>query len=94
MRLTSVRPSHKKGKKYDAVFDIKGRQKVVPFGAKGYTDYTRSKDPARKARYLKRHAKREQWSKPDSPGALSRWILWNKPTLKASVADFKRKFNT
>ena len=27
-----------------------------------------------------------------SPGALSRWILWNKPTLKASIADFKKRF--
>jgi hypothetical protein len=34
----------------------------------------------------------EHWSKPDTPGALSRWILWNKKTLKASLKDFKRKF--
>jgi hypothetical protein len=94
MKLKSLRPSRKKGKKWDAVFDVNGRKKVVAFGAKGYTDYTKSKDPVRKARYLKRHSKREQWSKPDTPGALSRWILWNKPTIKASVADFKRKFNT
>ena len=25
-----------------------------------------------------------------SAGALSRWILWNKPTLKASIDDYKK----
>jgi hypothetical protein len=35
----------------------------------------------------------EHWQRPDTPGALSRWVLWNKPTLAASVADFKRKFD-
>jgi len=24
---------------------------------------------------------------------LSRWILWNKPTLKASISDFKKRFD-
>jgi hypothetical protein len=28
-----------------------------------------------------------------SAGALSRWLLWNKPTLKESLEDFKNKFN-
>jgi len=28
-----------------------------------------------------------------SAGALSRWILWNKPTIEASKADFKKRFN-
>jgi hypothetical protein len=27
-----------------------------------------------------------------SAGALSRWILWNKPTLAASIKDYKKRF--
>ncbi len=64
----------------------------IKFGARGYSDYTIHKDPARKERYLKRHAPNENWNDFLSPGALSRWILWNKPTLSASISDYIRRF--
>jgi hypothetical protein len=38
------------------------------------------------------HRKNENWDKPDTPGALSRYILWNKKTLRASIRDFKKRF--
>jgi hypothetical protein len=50
-------------------------------------------DEERKKLYLKRHEKNENWNDPKSRGALSRWILWNKKTLSASIADFKKRFN-
>jgi len=94
LRLKTVRRSHKKEKKWDAVFEKNGREKVVPFGQKGYSDYTKHKNKTRKQRYLKRHAGMgEHWTQPDTPGALSKWILWNKPSFKASVNDFKKRFN-
>lgn len=95
LRLKTVRRSHKKEKKWDAVF-VKpdGGEKVVPFGQKSYSDYTKHKDKTRKQRYLKRHSGMgEHWNKPDTPGALSKWILWNKPSFKASLADFKKRFD-
>jgi hypothetical protein len=93
LRLKTVRRSHKKEKKWDAVFEKNGREKVVPFGQKGYSDYTKHKNKTRKQRYLKRHSGMgEHWTQPDTPGALSKWILWNKPTFKASLADFKKRF--
>ena len=95
LRLKTIRRSHKKEKKWDAVF-IKpnGSEKVVPFGQKGYSDYTKHKDKTRKQRYIKRHSGMgENWRKPDTPGALSYWILWNKPSFNASVADFKKRFD-
>jgi hypothetical protein len=93
LRLKTVRKSHKKEKKWDAVFEKDGKEKVVPFGQKGYSDFTKHKDTKRKARYLKRHSGMgEHWQKPDTPGALSKWILWNKPTFKASLSDFKKRF--
>jgi hypothetical protein len=95
LKLKSVRKSHKPEKKWDAVFITdKGREKVVPFGAAGMSDFTKHKDKTRRARYLKRHAGMgEDWRKPDTPGALSRWILWNKETFRESVRDFKKRFN-
>lgn len=94
MRLKTVRRSHKKDKKWDAVFVYPdGHTKTVPFGARGMGDYTKHKDKTRKQRYLKRHAGMgEHWNQPDTPGALSKWILWNKPSFKASLADFKKRF--
>lgn len=95
LRLKTVRRSHKKEKKWDAVFvKSDGKEKVVSFGAAGMSDFTKHKDKTRKQRYLKRHAGMgEHWNKPDTPGALSKWILWNKPSFKASLADFKKRFD-
>jgi len=66
--------------------------KRVHFGAKGMSDFTIHKDEERKERYLNRHRAREDWNDPYTAGALSRWVLWNKPTLKASWNDYKKRF--
>ena len=49
-----IRKSSKADKKYEAVID--GR-KTVPFGAKGYSDFTLHKNPERKQRYIQRYQK-------------------------------------
>jgi hypothetical protein len=93
LQLKTIKRSHRPEKKFDAVFLRDGREKTISFGAAGMSDFTKHKNVTRRARYLKRHTgKGEKWSQPDTAGALSRWILWNKPTFKASVADFKRRF--
>ena len=94
LRLKTVRKSHKSEKKWDAVFDKNGREKVVSFGAAGMSDYTKHKDKTRRARYLQRHkGMGEHWDKPDTPGALSRWILWGPSTsFRKSVKAYKKRF--
>lgn len=93
-KLIKLTKSPKKEKKMMAVFENKvtGRRKTTHFGANGMSDYTKHKDPERKKRYMNRHSKNENWKDPTTAGALSRWILWNKPSLKASISDYKRKF--
>ena len=66
--------------------------RAIKFGADGYSDYTKHKDPERMKRYLARHRPNENWSDKYSAGFWSRWLLWNKPTLKASAADIKKRF--
>lgn len=56
------------------------------------SDYILHDNEERKQRYINRHAKNENWKDPTTAGALSRWILWNKPTLQASIIDYKKKF--
>ena len=81
-------------KKYMAIFYKDGKKiKTTHFGAAGMSDYTKHKNKTRKRRYMTRHKKRENWNNYKSAGSLSRYILWNKPTLKESISDYKRKFN-
>ena len=85
-----IKKSNKKGKKFMATFDDK---KTIHLGSAGMSDFTIHKDPKRKQRYLKRHQARENWNDPKTAGALSRWILWNKTSLKESIDDYKKRFN-
>jgi hypothetical protein len=85
--------SDRKDKKYKAFFtNNKKESKIVHFGASGYSDYTIHKDDERKKRYIERHKGNEKFNDPYSPGALSRWILWNMKSLRESIKDYKRRF--
>jgi hypothetical protein len=100
MWLLSITKSDKPEKKLKAVFckcekknSCKGsNHKTVHFGQKGSSTYPDHKDDDKKDAYLKRHKANENWNEPTSAGALSRWILWNKKTISASIADFKKRF--
>jgi len=83
--------STRKDKKYMVRIDD---TKTVHFGALGYSDYTKHKDKDRKKLYIKRHQKRENWTKSGlkTAGFWSRWILWNKPSLTASIKDVEKRF--
>ena len=88
-----ISKASQKGKKLQAQFFDNGKKvKTTPFGASGMSDFTKHKDEARRQRYLERHSK-ESWSDPKTPATLARYILWNKPTLRASIADYKKRFN-
>lgn len=75
------------------------RTKTIKFGAAGAKDFIQYQKEgkavaeARKAAYIARHNKREDWTKSgvDTAGFWSRWILWNMPTLGASLADAKKR---
>jgi hypothetical protein len=78
--------------KYKAVFVINNKQtKVTHFGANGYSDYTLHKNKKRRMSYIRRHWKDLQTNDPTRAGYLSMFILWNKPTLKQSITDYKQR---
>ncbi len=83
-----IQKSKRKDKTYDAVVD----GKTISFGAKGYSDYTIHKDDERKERYMKRHKSNENWSDPKTAGFYAKHILWNRKTIKESIADTNKKF--
>jgi hypothetical protein len=66
--------------------------KHIMFGDSAYEDYTHHKDGDRKNAYLMRHKSTENWNNTDTAGFWSRWLLWNKKTLDASIKDIEDKF--
>lgn len=67
--------------------------KKTPFGAYGMEDYTIHKDKERRERYLKRHEKDLLTKDPTRAGYLSYYVLWNLPTITASVKDYNKRFS-
>ena len=90
VKLKSIKPSTRADKKLMAEFDD---GTITHFGQKGAGDFTKSGDEEKKANYIARHRVNENWNDPKSAGALSRFILWNKPTIAGSVRDYKSRFN-
>ena len=91
-----LEPAMDKTHKWVGVFTdpITKDEQRVPFGAKGYEDYTQHKNPLRRSNYLSRHRARENWNAPRTAGALSRWILWGDSTsLQTNVRRFKQRFS-
>jgi len=70
--------------------------KKIYFGQAGASDMTQHKNEDRKNRYILRHQKNEDWGKSgiDTAGFWSRWLLWNKPSIKESYQDIKKRFLT
>lgn len=94
--------SSKKGKKYMLKVD----NKTIHFGAAGMRDYTlmskkgsqfyepdKAKRDKVKNNYRTRHRK-DPINTKFTPGSLSYYLLWNKPTLTASIRDYNKRFNT
>ena len=65
--------------------------KTVSLGEKGASYFTKHKDKERKERYVDRQ--NEDWTKSGvkAAGWMSKHVLWNKPTLQASVSDMNKK---
>jgi hypothetical protein len=86
--------STRAGKKMMATFydHFKKKIKTTHFGASGYESYPDHQDLQRKMNYISRHKDKENWEDYMSSGALSRFILWNKPTIKASIEDYMNRF--
>jgi Tfp pilus assembly protein FimT len=82
--------SDRPDKKY---FIITNDNKKIYFGQASASDFTLHKDEARKQRYINRHKKNENWNNKDTAGFWSRWLLWEKPTIKESYDNIKKKFN-
>ena len=100
MKLVSIEQSDKPKYKYVATFEKDDKKlKRTYFGASGYGDFIQySKElpqkeaEEKKLSYQVRHLKDLDTKDPTRAGYLSYFLLWNKPTLEASIRDYKRMF--
>ena len=85
-----ISKSDKADKKLKTVVDGKS----IHFGGKGYEDFTTHKTEDRKQRYINRHKKNETWGADgvETAGFWAKHVLWNKPTLQASIDDINKRF--
>jgi hypothetical protein len=90
VKLISIKKSPRKEKKLVAEFDDGTK---THFGASGYSDFTKTGDEDQKRRYIARHGAQESFTDPKAASTLARYVLWNKPTLTASVSDYKKRFS-
>ncbi len=93
VKLLYVRRSERKEKKLVAKFLLdNGKSRTIHFGAKNSTTYAEGGSDSKRLAYIARHSVREDWTNPLSAGALSRYVLWQRKSIKAGVADFKKRF--
>ena len=94
MEFISLAPSSRKNKKYEIVFmKENGRPLTIHFGSKNSQTYIDHKDKAKRAAYIARHQKNENWDEVNA-GSLSRYLLWGKSTdLDKNLNEYLKKFN-
>ena len=81
-----------KGKRLRAVFRSGTKTRTINFGSAGGSTYIDHRDDKIRAAWKARHKVREDWSVPDNAGSLSRWVLWERPTLPEAKRRFAARF--
>jgi len=93
--IVELKKSTNPKKKYMVILHKpNNKTKTVHFGQAGASDFTKHKDKDRKDAYISRHAKREDWTESgiETAGFWAKNLLWNMPTLRASIKETETKF--
>jgi len=86
-----ITQSNRKDKRFLATFHNGTK---IHFGLKDGETFIDHGDKEKRAAYLKRHAKNENWDDPYTAGSLSRWILWGESVnMGNNIKYFKQRFN-
>lgn len=96
-KLVKVEKANDDKHKFVAIFEKNGREKHVPFGAKGMNDFTlfknKSEGLAHRDLYRIRHEKDLRTLDPTKPGFLSYYILWgDSADINQNIKTYKKMF--
>ena len=89
MRNLTVTKSKRPGKKNQAKFEHGGP--TVHFGAAGMSDYTKKQGSRTKEGLHSKTQKNENWKDKESAGFWSRFLLWEKPSLREAAKSLRSK---
>ena len=78
--------------KPDKRYMVQINDKLIHFGSSEHSNFTLHRDEKRKQNYISRHKSNENWADIYSAGFWSRWLLWNKPTIRESINDIEGRF--
>ena len=94
MVFVQLLKSDVKDKRYKIIFYDENRKKIktVNFGYDKGSAYIDHNDDIKKNAWIARHKVRGTFDDYKTPSSLSKWILWNKPTISASYNDYIKKF--
>ena len=86
-----IQKSTKPDKKYQATMN----NRTIHFGQMGMQDFTINRDESRRQNYIQRHGAQQDWSKKNimTPGFMSRYVLWEAPTVRGAVAKLNKKYS-
>ena len=96
MKFIKLLRSDNTDKKWDVfIQDNDGKQHKISFGSRPYQDFTQHHDEVRKNLYIQRHRANEDWTQTGilTSGFWAKHLLWNKPSIRSSLADIRRRFN-
>ena len=80
------------GKRFEARITEKGqRTKFIGFGSYGSKTFIDHRDDKKRLAYIARHQVRETYTNVNA-GSLSRYLLWEKPTLQEAARAFALRF--
>ena len=88
----TLQKSNRKNKKFVIIMDDNMKHH---FGLKDGKTFIDGRTEKERQNYIARHKVNENWEKSGihTAGFWSRWVLWNKPTLKDSIKDIEKKYN-
>ena len=99
IELLSIKESIRKNKRLVARFKFTSpgydpQYRNVHFGQKHGRTYTDHLNEMKKENWLKRHRYSIERAGyiPWSPAVLSKMILWNKPTIRESIDDYRKEY--
>jgi len=82
----------KSGKnKYELTFIKNGKKITRKFGVRGKTNYTINKNKRQRDIYLHKNKLSVRSKDPTKTAFLNMFILWNKPTIRGGMEDYKRR---
>jgi hypothetical protein len=89
VELIQIEASTRKNKRLMAVFS---NGKKTHFGQKDGETFIDHQDAVKRDNYISRHRVNEDWTDPTTASTLSRYILWERPTLSSAIRAFRDRF--